>query len=166
MLACAATVAATAAFAIVAMAGVLVQPRFTVLELAAQRLVPDGQTAQPPVEQIERFAPFDRRYTVRFDTPDEGLQGVIDAAVRRRWHVVGRSGAASVTLEREGVRAVIVVAGDTTQIDTGIARSVRRRQQGSRLAALLAGAGWGAWWTWRQIRGQPRLRSVGRRAGE
>lgn len=148
-----------ASFAVLAatFVGVLTQPRFTVLELAAQRLVPDGQDAQPPVEQVGRFAAFDRHYTVRFETTAPGLQDVLDTAVGRRWQVVSRSGRRGATLEREGVRAVVVVGGGTTRIDTAIATSVRDRQRWSRLVALGGGAGLASWWVWRQIRGRPRL---------
>jgi hypothetical protein len=156
-------VAAIVAVTVVSVVGLLVQPRFTVLELAAQRLAPEGQSTQPPVEEVDRFAPFDRHYTVLFDTPPSGLGSLIDTAERRRWRVMSRSGDRVVTLEREGVRAVITADDGNTRVDTGIADSVRARQRWSRLVALFVGAGWGLWWTWRQIRGQPRLHSVGHR---
>ncbi|CAN5848402.1 hypothetical protein BH23ACT10_BH23ACT10_15760 [soil metagenome] len=160
MLAAAALAGAAVAALVVAVMGVLVQPRFTVLELAALRLVPEGRTAQPAVEQVERFAAFDRRYTVRFDASAAGVQEVIDAAAQQRWKVVTRSGGRLATLEREGVRAVVAVTGGTARIDTRIAPSVRAWQRWSVIAALVGGAAGGVWWTRRQLRGQATLRTV------
>lgn len=159
MLTVAALAGAAVAVVAVTVAGVLVQPRFTVLELAAQRLVPDDRTAQPAVEQVDRFAAFDRRYTVRFDAPQTGVQNVVDNAVRQRWQVRRSDGQVAV-LEREGVRAVVTVAGGTARIDTRIADSVRSRQRWSVVAALVCGAAWSVWWTRRQLRGQMTLRTV------
>jgi hypothetical protein len=156
-------VAAIVAVTVVSVVGPLVQPRCTVRGLAAQRLAPEGQSTQPPVEEVDRFAPFDRHYTVLFDTPPSGLGSLIDTAERRRWRVMSRSGDRVVTLEREGVRAVVVADDGNTRIDTSIADSVRARQRWSRVVALFVGAGGGLRWTWRLIRGQPRLHSVGRR---
>lgn len=157
----AAVVGVALALILATVIGVLVQPRFTVLELAAQRLVLEDGNAQPPVEHVDPFSAFDRRYTVRFDTPDGGLGDVIDRAVRQRWTVVARSDDA-VTLERDGVRAAVVAAGTTTRITTRVAASVRTTQRWSRTVAGVLGGLWGLWWTWRQLQARPRLRAVPR----
>ncbi|MBW3605872.1 MAG: hypothetical protein KY460_13405 [Actinobacteria bacterium] len=160
----AAVVGAALAVTVAAAVGVLVQPRFTVLELASQRLVPDDRSAQPPVEHVAPFAAFDRRYTVRFETPDGRLGDVIDRAVRQRWTVVARSGD-TVTLERDGVRATVVAAGPTTRITSRVAASVRTAQRWSRIVACVLGGLWGLWWVWRQLHARPRLRAVPRSHG-
>ncbi len=160
LLLCGGVFGAMGAVLITIAVGLLLQPRFIVLELGAQRLVPDGQTAQPPIEQVDRYAAFDRVYTVRFDTPDGGLPEVVANAVRQRWRVVSSAGDGVVILEREGVRAVVEVTDGTTIVDTGVAPSVRSWQRLARIVALVVGAGGGVVWVWYQIRGKPRLRTV------
>lgn len=140
--------------------GLLLQPRFTVLEISAQRLVPDDLPAQPPLEQVGRYAAFDRHYVVRFDTPDGGLRDVVATAVQQRWRVVSGPRDGAVVLEREGVRAIVEATDATVVVDVGVAPSVRAWQRMARIGALAAGALGGAAWVWLQVRRQPRLRTV------
>lgn len=141
-------------------AAALLQPRFTVLEIGAQRLAPDDPSAQPPQEQVGRYAAFDRRYVVDVATPDGGLSAILGRARRQRWEVVVPATDGTAALERGGVTAAVTVRGPTTRITTRVADAVRARQRVGVAAATLAGLVAGAWWVRWQLRGNPRLRGV------
>lgn len=153
----AALVGGLAALLVATLAGLWLQPRFTVLELAAQRLAPQGAQAQPPVEEVTAYAAFDRHYVVEFPTPVAGLPAVVDLAREQRWQVRDGPDGGAVALERGGVRADVTVAGRTTRVETSVATWVRIRQEQARWAALAIGALVSAVWVWRQITRQPRL---------
>lgn len=140
---------------LVTVVGLLLQPRFTLLELGAQRLAPEADAAQPPVEQVERYGAFDRRYAVRFPTPDGGLSAVIVNARRLRWEVINTTADRAV-LSREGVTAIVSVEGAVTRVQTRVAAWVRTRQRQAQAAAALLGAVLGGWSMWVQVRGRPR----------
>lgn len=149
-------------------AAALLQPRFTVLELSAQRLAPDDPSAQPPLEQVDGYAAFDRRYVVDVTTPDGGLAAIVDRARRQRWRVVtvgAGAGAGTAGLERGGVAATISVQGARTRITTRVADDVRARQRAGVVLGSLAGLLAGVWWVWWQLRGNPRLRAAAPRSG-
>ena len=137
--------------------GVWLQPRFTVLEVAAQRLAPEGLEAQPPVEEVAEYAAFDRHYTVEFPTPAGRLSTIVNHARRQRWEILDGPEAGEVALERRGVRADVVVATDTTRVETRVATWVRVRQRQARWLALLGGAVAGGVWVRREISRRPRL---------
>ncbi|HSJ47063.1 MAG TPA: hypothetical protein VK923_20520 [Euzebyales bacterium] len=145
---------------LVTVIGLWLQPRFTLLELGAQRLAPDVDAAQPPVEQVEHYGAFDRRYAVRFPTPDAGLPAVVAHARRLRWDV-SASGLDRAVLNREGITATLSVDGPETRVQTRVAAWVRTRQRQSQVVALLLGAVLGGWSVWTQVRRRPRpVRSV------
>lgn len=147
-------------------AAALLQPRFTVLELGAQRLAPDDPSAQPPLEQVGRYGAFDRRYIVDVSTPEGGLPVIVDRAGRQRWRSVDvDASGGTATLERGGVTATVDVRGDTTRIATRVADEVRDRQRIGVAAAAVAGPLIGAGWVGWQLRGNPRLRPAGRPGG-
>lgn len=147
---------AAVAWTLVALLGFWLQPRFTVLELAAQRLAPDPASAQPAREEVARFGAFDRGYAVQFPTPDGGLDRIIDRARRQRWLVVARDGPDRVAMEREGVAATVVAGPATTVAQTRVAAWVRIRQRQARTAAAVVGGAAAVAWIWRQIRRRPR----------
>ncbi|HEX6254417.1 MAG TPA: hypothetical protein VFZ70_01270 [Euzebyales bacterium] len=136
--------------------GLLLQPRFTVLELAAQRLAPASGDVQPPVEQVAPDGAFDRGYTVRFPTPEGGLGTLLDQARRQRWRVVATPGGGRATLDREGVVAVVRAGPAVTTVRTRVASWVRSRQRWARRLAAVIGAVLATGWVWRQIRRRPR----------
>jgi hypothetical protein len=136
--------------------GLLLQPRFTVLELAAQRLAPESGDAQPPVELVGPDGAFDRGYTVRFPTPSGGLMSLLDRAAAQRWRVVSRSRPGQATLEREGVVAVVRAGPAVTTVRTRVAARVRDLQRLARRVGLVAGALLAAGWVWQQVRRHPR----------
>lgn len=141
---------------------VVLQPRFTALELSAQRLAPDDSSAQPPEEQVGPYDAFDRRYVVDVATPDGGLAAIIDGARRQRWRVVtpGTAVGGTAALERGGIAATVSVRDGTTRITTRVADDVRARQRAGVAGGSLAGLVAGAWWVGRQLRGNPRLRAA------
>lgn len=144
----------------VALAGVLLQPRFTVLEVAAQRLVPDGVSAQPPVEEVAPLRAFDRRYAVRFALPpDTGVRAVVAVAREQRWRVV-EHGDGQVVLEREGVRATVTTAGGGALVRTQVAPWVRRSQDVAVWVAVVGGALAGGGGLWRWLRRRSGLRAA------
>jgi hypothetical protein len=149
---CAALLAGVLATAL----GLLLQPRFTVLELGAQRLAPEQQTAQPPIEQVGRYEAFDRRYIVRFPAPSGGLPAVLTHARRQRWTVRARDGTRHAVLERDGVVAVVDVSGGTILAETRVAAWVRVRQRQARWGAVVLGGLLGGLWVWAQVRRRPR----------
>jgi hypothetical protein len=156
-----ALVGLVAAVSLAVVTAALLQPRFTILELGAQRLAPDDPSAQPPLEEVGRYGAFDRRYVVVVTTPEGGLPAIVDQAERQRWTVVAHGGA-SATLERGGVTATVEVRAATTRITTRVADEVRARQRIGVVAAAVAGPIIGAGWVWSQLRGNPRLRPAGR----
>lgn len=148
---------AALAWTLAALLGFWLQPRFTVLELAAQRLAPDPASAQPAREDVGRFGAFDRGYAVQFPTPDGGLDRVVDRARRLRWRVVGPIGPDRVRLEREGVAATVAAGPSTTVARTRVAPWVRVRQRQARAAAAVLGGIAAVAWLWRQVRRRPRV---------
>lgn len=157
LIAAATVLGALIGLVIATLVGLLLQPRFTVLELGAQRLAPGGLDAQPPIEQVADFSAFDRHYTVEFATPPGGRAAVVDHARRQRWQVIARGADDTVRLERDGVRADVTVAGDVTTVETRVARWVRTRQRQAQILALVVGGLWAGVAVWRVIRRQPRL---------
>jgi hypothetical protein len=160
LLAGAAAAGAAVAFALVAAAGLLLQPRFTVLELAAQRLPPPQVQAQPPVETVAPGGAFDRAYVVKFPAFPGVLDDVVDRARGQRWTVV-RRGDRAVVLQREGVRAAVTVDGATVEVRAAVAPSVRTRQRQARIVATGAGAVAAPALLWWWLRRRPRLRATG-----
>jgi hypothetical protein len=156
VLATAAVLGGVLAWLIVGGVGLWLQPRFTVLELAAQRLAPDVGAAQPPVEQVATNGAFDRAYTVRFPTPAGGMDAVLDHATTQRWRVVDRSPRGRTVLHREGVVATVRVGPAVTTVRTRVSAGVRDRQRTSRRLAAAVGAALASGWVWRQVRGRPR----------
>lgn len=146
---------ALASWLLASLIGLWLQPRFTLLELAAQRLAPEVDAAQPPVEQVGRHNAFDRRYAVRFPTPSGGLPAVVANARTLRWDVTTTSSDRAV-LHREGVTAIVAVQGPDTRAQTRVAAWVRTRQRQAQAAATLLGAVFGGWSVWAQVRGRPR----------
>jgi hypothetical protein len=140
---------------LVALTGLWLQPRFTLLELGAQRLAPDVDAAQPPVEQVERYGAFDRHYAVRFPTPGGGLPAIVANARRLRWDVTTMAPDDAV-LHRDGVTATISVEGPDTRVQTRVAAWVRTRQRQAQVVAVLLGAVLGGWSVWSQVRRRPR----------
>jgi hypothetical protein len=147
---------AVLAWLVVGGIGLWLQPRFTVLELAARRLAPDEGDAQPPVEQVTPNGAFDRGYIVRFPTPPGGLDVVLHHARAQRWRVVDRAGRDRATLDREGVVAIVRVAPVATTVRTRVASWVRNRQQAARRIAAVVGGALASGWVWWQIRRRPR----------
>jgi HAMP domain-containing protein len=149
-------------------AAVVLQPRFTALELSAQRLAPDDPSAQPPQEQVGPYDAFDRRYVVDVTTPDGGLAAIIDGARRQRWRVVttGTAAGGTAALERGGIAATVSVRDGTTRVTTRVADEVRARQRAGVAGGSLAGLVAGVWWVGWQLRGNPRLRAAGLPRGE
>ena len=135
--------------------GLWLQPRFTLLEVGAQRLAPDVDAAQPPVEQVQHHGAFDRRYAVRFPTPYGGLPAVVGNARRLRWDVT-TTASDRVVLHRDGVTATVSVEGSDTRVQTRVAVWVRTRQRQGRVVAALLGAALGGWSVWAQVRRRPR----------
>lgn len=139
-------------------AGVLLQPRFTALELAAQRLAPESVAAQPPREQVDGWQAFDRRYIVRFPASDAGLTQVVEWARRQRWHVVGTQRRDGVVLERQGIRATVTRVGALVEVRTRVAPWVRRAQRTTVGCSLPVGAASGALGMLLWLRRRPFLR--------
>jgi hypothetical protein len=118
--------------------GLWLQPRFTLLELGAQQLAPDAGQAQPPVEQVDRYGAFDRRYAVRFPTPDGGRREVVANAGRLRWEVTTTS-SDRVVLDRDGIAAIVSVGPTETLVQTRVAGWVRTRQRQAQVVAVVLG---------------------------
>lgn len=146
--------------------GLWLQPRFTLLELGAQRLAPEVDEAQPPVEQVHRYAAFDRRYAVRFPTPDGGLAEVVTNASRLRWEVTARA-SDRVMLHRDGIVATVSVRPSQTLVRTRVAGWVRARQRQAQVVAVVLGAVLGGWSIWTKLRRRPRpVRGTGQGISE
>jgi len=125
-----------------AVIGLWLQPRFTLLELGAQRLAPDVDVAEPAVEQVDRYGAFDRRYAVRFPTPDGGRREVVANARRLRWDVTTTS-PDRVVLHRDGIAATVSVGRSQTLVQTRVAGWVRTRQRQAQVVAVVLGAALG-----------------------
>ena len=156
--AAAAVVGALLCALVIGGAGVLLQPRFTALELAAQRLAPDRDAAQPPDEQVDTWQAFDRRYVVRFPVSDDGLTQVVERARGQRWQVVGTQRRNRVVLERQGIRATVTRADGLAEVRTRVAPEVRRAQRSAVGWSLFVGAAAGAVGMLQWLRQRPLLR--------
>lgn len=140
-----------------AVAGLLLQPRFTALELAAQRFAPDPVTAQPPVERLGPAGAFDRRYLVQFPAGPRATDDVVERARALRWRRVDDSDDPMV-FDRGGIRATVAVSARAVTVRTAVAPSVRRGQRLARRIGAVTGAVLALVALWWWLRRRPRLR--------